>query len=109
MSDILEEILANTSFKIESVIVAGIDTSSDFINYTLAFSNDLSVTSMNLLNTVEGCYMVHSELEVMLNLNFTCDILNLLNRTWTVTSYTENSITLESSLSSIIKLELKKI
>ncbi|GAA4290352.1 hypothetical protein [Aestuariibaculum suncheonense] len=106
----LEEILADTSFKVESFLVAGIDTTSDFVDYTIAFSNDLSVVADNSLNTVNGSYMVDSELEVMLELSFLGNTsLNLLNKTWTVTNYDENTITLESSTTSLLKLVLVKI
>lgn len=105
----LEEILADTTFKIESLLVAGIDTTSDFVDYTIAFSNDLKLMANNSLNTVEGTYTVDSELDVMLELSFIGNTsLNLFNKTWTVTSYDENTITLESTTTSLLKLVLTK-
>ncbi|MBD0832262.1 hypothetical protein [Aestuariibaculum sediminum] len=106
----LEVILADSTFKIESLIVAGIDTTNELVDYTIEFSNDLTVIAKNTTETVQGTYMVSSELDVILAINFTGNTqLEILNNNWVVKSFNENQITLESSTTTAIKLILTKV
>jgi len=113
-ADTLETILVESSFKIESFITAGANTANDYANYTIDFANDLSVTAKNNINTainnVEGTYAVASEIDVFLSLSFSGNTtFELLNNTWKVTSYSNSTITLQSSTNAAITLVLNKI
>ncbi|WOD42943.1 hypothetical protein [Hwangdonia lutea] len=110
----LETILVEGAFKVESFITAGVDTATDYANYTIDFANDLSCVAKNTVNTtisdVEGTYAVTSELEVFLNLTFTGNAtFELLNHSWEVTSYSESSISLQSTTNAAITLVLTQI
>ena len=62
------------------------------------------------INDIEGTYTVTSELEVFLNLTFTGNTsFELLNNTWEVTSFSQSSISLQSSTNSAITLVLTQI
>ncbi|KJD32671.1 hypothetical protein PW52_15675 [Tamlana sedimentorum] len=113
-AEALENILVDTTFKIESFIETGIDKANDYIEYTIDFSNDLSCTAENTVNTliadIEGTYEVTSSTEVYLNLTFSANAsFELLNHTWEVTSFSESSITLQSTTNAAITLVLEKI
>ncbi|WP_248722243.1 hypothetical protein [Seonamhaeicola sp. ML3] len=110
----LENILVDGLFRVESFITAGINTANVYADYTIDFANDLSCIAENTVNAtiddVEGTYAVTSELEVFLTLTFSGDAtFQLLNHTWEVTSYSENSISLQSSTNAAITLVLSQI
>lgn len=110
----LEDILVDTTFKIESFVNAGVNTANDYADYTINFANDLTCTAENTVNTaiadVEGTYKVASETEVFLTLAFTGNAtFELLNGTWEVTSYSSSSISLQSSTNAAVTLVLNKI
>ncbi|WP_405292187.1 hypothetical protein [Algibacter sp. Ld11] len=113
-ADTLESILVDGVFKVESFISTSVNTANDYADYTIDFANDLSCTAENTVNTtindIEGTYTVASELEVFLNLTFTGNTsFELLNNTWEVTSYSQSSISLQSSTNSAITLVLTQI
>ena len=107
----LETILVDGLFKVESFVLAGIETANDYADYTIDFANDLSCTATNtVLDTVEGTYEVTSELEVFLSLSFTGNTsFQLLNQTWEVTSYSTSSISLQSTTNAAVTLVLSQI
>ncbi len=113
-ADDIEDILVEGMFKVESFINAGLNTANDYANYTIDFANDLSITAKNTVNgtieNIEGTYSVTSELNVFLNLTFSGNsTFELLNNTWTITSYSESSISLQSTTNAAITLVLVRI
>jgi len=113
-ADALENILVEGTFKVQSFIAAGVDTANDYADYTLDFANDLSCTAENTVNAtiedVEGTYAVASEVDVFLSLTFSGNAtFELLNNTWEVTSYSENTISLQSTTNAAITLVLTQI
>ena len=107
----IETILVNGKFKVDSFVNAGANSASNYKDFTIDFASNLSVTAVNLLSTtVNGTYAVSSELSVFLKLNFSGNgTFNLLNNTWNVTSFTNSTITLQSSTNAAITLVLKQI
>ncbi|SFZ89198.1 hypothetical protein SAMN05428642_10130 [Flaviramulus basaltis] len=110
----LENILVEGAFKVESFINTGVNTANDYADYTIDFANDLSCLAQNTVNTtindVEGTYEVASELEVYLTLTFSGNAtFELLNNTWEVTSYSNSSISLQSTTNAAITLVLTQI
>ncbi|MFV8337126.1 hypothetical protein ACNQF7_13730 [Flavobacterium sp. RSP29] len=107
----LETILVNGKFKVDSYVSAGVNSATNYKDFTIDFANNLSITSTNLLSTtVNGTYAVSSELDVFLKLNFSGNTsFNLLNNTWKVTSFTASTITLQSSTNAAVTLVLKQI
>ncbi|MEW4924944.1 hypothetical protein [Algibacter sp. 2305UL17-15] len=113
-ADKLENILVEGTFKVESFVVAGVNTANDYADYTIDFANDLSCTAKNTANAaiedVQGTYTVASELDVFLSLAFSGNAtFELLNNTWEVTSYSESSISLKSTTNAAITLVLTQI
>jgi hypothetical protein len=67
----VETILVNGKFKVDSYVNAGVNSATNYKDFTIDFANNLSVTAVNLVNTtVNGTYAVSSELNVFLKLNF---------------------------------------
>ena len=113
-ADALETILVDGLFQVESVINAGVDTASDFTEFTIDFANDLSVVAENTVNVavqdVQGTYQVASQTEVFLDLTFTGNItFNLLNQNWAVTSFSNTTISLQSTTNAALTLVLTQI
>ena len=113
-ADALETILVDGLFQVESVINAGVDTASDFAEFTIDFANDLSVVAENTVNVavqdVQGTYQVASQTEVFLDLTFTGNItFNLLNQNWAVTSFSNTTISLQSTTNAALTLVLTQI
>ncbi|MDI6047866.1 hypothetical protein [Flavobacterium yafengii] len=107
----LETILVNGKFKVDSYVSAGVNSATNYKDFTIDFANNLSVTATNLVNTtVNGTYAVSSELDVLLKLNFSGNAsFTLLNNTWKVSSFTASTITLQSSTNAAVTLVLKQI
>lgn len=107
----VETILVNGKFKVDSYVNAGVNSATNYKDFTIDFANNLSVTAVNLVNTtVNGTYAVSSELNVFLKLNFSGNAsFTLLNNTWKVTSFTASTITLQSSTNAAVTLVLKQI
>lgn len=108
----LAAILVNGTFKVNSYINAGVDSTNNYIGATIDFANDWKVKSMGTLSTIiaSGTYSLTSDTNVYLQMGFagTTDF-SLFNKTWKVTSFTASTITLESKTNSAIKLVLKQI
>lgn len=107
----LETILVEGSFKVQSFINAGVNKTSDFLNYTIDFANNKTCTAVHsTLSAVQGTYEVTSETEVYLNLTFAGNLtFNLLNSKWEVTSFNNTSISLKSTTNAAITLILTQI
>lgn len=107
----LETILVNGKFKVDSYISSGVNSATNYKDFTIDFANNLSITAVNLLNTtVNGTYAISSELDVLLKLNFSGNAsFTLLNNTWKVASFTASTITLQSSTNAAVTLVLKQI
>ncbi|GAA4239189.1 hypothetical protein GCM10022291_32550 [Postechiella marina] len=110
----IKDILVESAFKVESYVVSGINKANNYADYTINFTNNLSVTAQNTINTtinnVEGTYEVASELNVFLSLTFSGNAsFELLNNTWQITSYSQNSISLQSSTNAATTLVLAQI
>lgn len=107
----LETILVNGMFKVQSFVNAGVDTATNYKDFTIDFANDMSIKVVNTLTTAAtGTYVVSSELNVFLNLNFTGNAsFVLLNNTWKVTSFSASSISLQSTTNAAVTLVLKQI
>ncbi|MBD0825009.1 hypothetical protein [Aestuariibaculum marinum] len=107
----LEDILVESSFRVESLIIAGIDSTNDFLGLTLEFYNDLSMMASNNSEDTNGEFSIGSELQVELKLTLLGldTSLNLLSSSWVVTSFDEDTITLQNKSNSTAILVLKKI
>ena len=107
----LETILVDGKFKVDSFINAGVNSATNYKDFTVDFANNLSVTATNLLNTtVNGTYEVDSELDVFLKLNFSGNAaFTLLNNNWKVNSFTATTISLQSTTNESVTLVLKQI
>ena len=107
----LETILVNGKFKVESFLTSGVNTATNYKDYTVDFANNLSVTAVSTLSsTVNGTYAVSSQLEVFLKLNFSGNAtFNLLNNNWKVTSFSATSISLQSTTNAAVTVVLKQI
>tara|TARA_R110002049_G_scaffold993_3_gene7161 strand:- start:35965 stop:37017 length:1053 start_codon:yes stop_codon:yes gene_type:complete len=113
-ADNLETILTEGMFKVESFMNAGVNTANTYADYTIGFSNDLTLVAENTANAtaqdIQGTYEVASETEVYLDLNFTGNAtFNLLNNDWEVTSFNNTSIALKSKTDAAITLVLSRI
>jgi len=110
----VEAILSNTTFKITSAVNAGVETTNDFAEYTVEFSNDLSLTAKNIINTtldeIEGTYTVSSELDVFVSLNFVGNTaFNTFNNDWMVTTYSETKVVLQSKTDASTTLTFEEL
>jgi hypothetical protein len=110
-SNELETVLVNGMFKVDSFVTAGVDSANNYKDFTVDFANDMSIKVLNTLGTAAtGTYAVRSELDVLLQLNFSGNAaLNLLNDTWKVTSFNASSITLQSQTNAAVTVVLKQI
>ncbi|WP_140485734.1 hypothetical protein [Flavobacterium sp. GSA192] len=107
----LETILVNGTFKVNSYLNAGVDSTNNYLGATIDFANDWKVKSLNALTTIAtGTYTVTSDTNVYLQMSFAGSTdFSMFNKTWKVTSFTASTITLESKTNSAIKLVLKQI
>lgn len=110
-AETLESILVEGLFKVDAFVTAGVDTATEYADYTIDFANDWSCFAVNTANnTVQGTYQVASEFEVYFTLNFTGNAtFELLNHTWEVTSYSETSISLQSTTNAAVTLVLGQV
>lgn len=110
----LEAILVEGTFKVQSFVDSSVEKANDYVDYTIDFAGDLTCTAQNVvtagLNDVQGTYEVTSQTEVYFNLTFSGNAtFELLNNTWEVTSYSENSISLQSTTNAAVTLVLNQI
>lgn len=113
-AETIETILVNTMFKVESFIDSSVEKANDYANYTIDFAGDMSCTAQNTVNAtlenVEGTYEVASQTEVYINLTFSGNTtFELLNNSWEVTSYSQNSISFKSTTNAAVTLVLAQI
>ena len=113
-AETLEDILVEGLFRVDAFLTAGIDTANDYAEFTIDFANDLTCIAENTVNAsiedVEGTYEVTSEIEIFLTLSFSGNsTFELLNNTWEVSSFSENSISLQSTTNAAITLVLSQI
>ena len=113
-ANILEEILVDGLFQIESFANAGVDTAISYSEFTIDFANDLTVTAENVVNTtvqdVQGTYEVTSEAVVYLDLEFSGNAtFLLLNHTYVVESFSSSTIALQSTANPAITLVLTQL
>ena len=113
-AETLETILANSAFKVQSFVDASIEKANDYANYTIDFANDSSCTAQNTVDAtiseVQGTYEVTSQTEVYFNLTFSGNAtFELLNNSWEVTSYSQSSISFQSTTNAAVTLVLSQI
>jgi hypothetical protein len=113
-ADTLESILVDGLFTVDAFVSAGVDTATDYAEFTIDFANDWSCVAQNTVNAtvedVQGTYEVASEFDVFLSLSFSGNAtFELLNHTWKVTSYSESSISLQSTTNAAITLVLSQV
>ena len=110
----VEATLTNTKFKVESFIDAGVNTASDYVNWSIEFTNDLKLVAKNTVNAtlgeIEGTYEVSSETDVFLSINFgNNNTLSALNNDWIVSAYGDTLVTLKSKTDASVTLTFKKL
>ena len=110
----IETILVDGAFKVQSFIDASVEKANDYADYTIDFAGDLACTAQNTVNTtineVQGTYEVTSQTEVYINLTFSGNAtFELLNNSWEVTSYSQSSISFQSTTNAAITLVLSQI
>jgi len=110
----VEAILSGTKFKVESFITAGVNTATDYVNYTIEFTNDLKIIAKDTVNAttseIEGTYAVSSETEVFLNTTFAGNtVVSALGNDWVVSSYSSTLIRLKSKTDASVTLIFKKL
>ncbi len=113
-ANILETILVDGTFKVQSFINGSVETANAYADYTIDFASDLSCSAQNIINSglneAQGTYEVTSQTEVYINLNFSGNAtFVLLNNSWKVTSYTQSLISLQSTINAGITLVLAQI
>ncbi|NJB83372.1 hypothetical protein [Wenyingzhuangia aestuarii] len=113
-AEALEGILVDGTFKVQSYVNTGVDSTTNYANYTIDFANDLTCTATNtsnaLVEKVEGTFSVASKTDVFLTMEFSGNAnFELLNDAWTVTNYSSSTITLQSSTDTAITLVLSQI
>ncbi|WP_418604301.1 hypothetical protein [Hwangdonia sp.] len=110
----LENILVEGAFKVESFIDSSVEKADDYANYTIEFAGNLTCTAQNKVdataNAVQGTYNVASKIEVFVNLTFSGNAsFELLNNNWEVTSFSQSSISLQSTTNAAVTLILAQI
>lgn len=110
----VEAILTNTKFKVDSFITAGVNTATDYVDWSIEFTNDLKLVAKNNVSTtlseIEGTYNVSSETSVFLDINFgNSNSVSALNNNWVVTSYSNTIIALQSKTDASITLTFSKL
>lgn len=110
----VEATLTKSKFKVESFVKAGVDTASDYVEWSIEFTNDLKLVAKNTVNAtiseIEGTYKVSSETDVFLNLAFgSNNTLSVLNNDWVVSTYSSTKVELKSKTDASFTLTLLKL
>lgn len=110
----VEAILSGTKFKVETFIVAGVNKASDYLNWSIEFTNDLKVVAKNTVNAtlgeVNGTYTVSSETAAFVNINFANNTaVSALKNDWVVSTYSNTLVTFKSKTDASVTLAFKKI
>ena len=113
-AETVETILVNSAFKVQSFIDASVEKANDYANYTIDFAGDKTCAAQNTvdttINNVQGTYEMSSQTEVYFNLTFSGNAtFELLNNSWEVTSYSQSSISLQSTTNAAVTLVLAQI
>ena len=113
-ADEVEAILSGAKFKVETFITAGVDTATDYADWSIEFTNDLKVVAKNVVNAalgeVEGTYKVSSETEAFINIDFASNTaVSALGNDWMIDTYSSTLITLKSKTDASATLTFKKI
>ena len=114
IADEVESILTNSRFRVETFISAGVNTASDYADWTIDFTNDLKVVAKNIVNTtlgeIEGTYKVSSETEAFLNITFASNTaVSALSNDWVIDTYTDVLVTLKSKTDASVTLTFRKL
>ena len=114
IADEVESILTNSRFRVETFISAGVNTASDYADWTIDFTNDLKVVAKNIVNTtlgeIEGTYKVSSEIEAFLNITFASNTaVSALSNDWVIDTYTDVLVTLKSKTDASVTLTFRKL
>lgn len=107
----LETILVNGKYKVDAFVNAGVNSATNYKDFTINFANNLSIKAVDLVNTTfNGTYALSSQLDVFMQLNFSGNnLITALNNTWKVTSFTNGTITMQSKTNAALTLVLKQI
>ncbi|WP_299064401.1 hypothetical protein [uncultured Polaribacter sp.] len=110
----VEATLTNTQFKVQSFVNAGVNTTADFVDWSIEFTNDLKLVAKNNVNAtlseIEGTYSVSSDTSVFLNIAFgSNNSVSALNNDWVITSYSDTMVALESKTDASITLTFQKL
>lgn len=110
----VEAILTGTKFTVDSFVTAGVNTASDYADWTLEFTNDLKIVAKNTanatLNEVEGTYTVSSDVEAFVNIDFASNTaVSALGNDWVIATYSNTLITLKSKTDASVTLAFKRI
>lgn len=110
----VEAILTGTKFTVDSFVTAGVNTASDYSDWTLEFTNDLKIVAKNTanatLNEVEGTYTVSSDVEAFVNIDFASNTaVSALGNDWVIATYSNTLITLKSKTDASVTLAFKRI
>ena len=110
----VEAIISESTFRVESFVVAGVNTANDFANWSIEFTNDLKAVATNTVNTtlgqIEGTYSVTSETEVFFNIVFANNTaVSALGNEWIVESFSSTTVNLRSKTDASITLTFEKL
>lgn len=110
----VEAILSGTIFKVETFVTGGVNTASDYADYTIEFTNDLKLIAKDnanvILGDISGTYEVSSETTVFLNIDFGMNtVVSALNNDWVVNTYSSTLVTFSSKTDASVTLAFQKI
>jgi hypothetical protein len=110
----VEAVLSGTTFKVETFVTGGVDTASDYADYTIEFTNDLKLIAKNNANAtladVSGTYEVSSEITAFVNIDFGSNTsVSGLNNDWIVNTYSSTLVTFSSKTDASVTLAFQKI
>jgi hypothetical protein len=113
-ADEVEAILSGAKFKVETFVTEGVNTANEYVDWSIAFTNDLKVVATNVVNAtlgeIEGTYAVSSETEAFVSIDFASNTaVSALGNEWVVSAYSSTLITLQSKTDASVTLAFKKL
>jgi hypothetical protein len=110
----VEAVLSGATFQVETFVIGGADTASDYADYIFEFTNDLELIAKNNVNIaladISGTYEVSSETTAFLNINFGSNTaVSALNNDWIVNTYSNTLVTFTSKTDASVTLAFQKI
>lgn len=113
-ADEVEGILSGAKFKVETFVTEGVNTANEYVDWSIAFTNDLKVVATNVVNAtlgeIEGTYAVSSETEAFVSIDFASNTaVSALGNEWVVSAYSSTLITLQSKTDASVTLAFKKL